>query len=201
MRIDVEDWGVDLLSLSAHKAYGPKGAGVLYVEGGPGKLPLQALTRGGGQESALRPGTHNVPGIAGFGEACRIISEDLHEECSRFSKLRDQFETFVLNEVDFAEVIGCGSMRLPSTSNIRFRGVEAEAIMARLSGVALSTGSACEAGAPEPSHVLQAVGLDREAAYQCIRVCVGRFTTDSDIRKAASAILQSVRDIQNLTNA
>lgn len=201
MRLNVEDWLGDLLSISAHKAYGPKGIGALYSKGGPAALPLAPIIVGGGQERGLRGGTVNTPAVVGFAEACRIINQNFEDEVKRLSKLRDELEVTLCQELECAEVVGTREQRLVSTLNVRFHGVEADALLARLSGVALSTGSACEAGAPEPSHVLTAIGLDREAAEQCIRLAVGRFTSAEDVRKAASLIIGEVSELHSASAA
>lgn len=198
MKIDVQEWGIDLLSLSAHKAYGPKGIGILYIKGGSAGLPLEAITHGGSQEGGLRPGTLNVPACVGFAEACRIINQEFEREVTKLADLRDRLEGEILKRLNFAEVIGGRDHRLPSTTNIRFRGLEADAVLARLEGVAVSTGSACEAGAPEPSHVLSAMGLSRDAAYECIRMAVGRFTSAEDIQVAEERLVEAASQLQSV---
>lgn len=196
--VDVQEWDVDLLSLSAHKAYGPKGIGMLYTAGGRAKYPVLPLMRGGGQEDGLRPGTLNVPGIEGFAEACAIIFREREQEVDRLRNLRDEFEERVLSSVPGAEVVAGSGPRVATTTNIRFAGIEAEALLARLRDVAISTGSACESGAPEPSHVLEAVGLSRTEAYECVRVAVGRFTDKADVQAAARAIAGAVEAVRQV---
>lgn len=198
--IAVDDWDVDLMSLSGHKAYGPKGIGVLYLKGGPASMPIEPLFAGGGQEHGLRSGTLNVPAIAGFGRACEIIRDEREEEVERLAQLRDRFEQVVLDHVPFVEVVGTSEGRLPSTTNLRFRGVEADALLARLRNLALSSSSACDAGAPEPSHVLQAIGLDRSSAYECLRVAVGRFTTHEEIEEAARQLTEAALELAVLSS-
>lgn len=193
--IDVEDWDVDLMSLSGHKVYGPKGIGVLYVKGGPTSMPIEPLFAGGGQEHGLRSGTLNVPAIAGLGRACEIIRDEQAGEVTRLAWLRDRFEQIVLGQLPFVGVVGSPDHRLASTTNLRFRGLEADALLARLKHVALSSGSACDAGAPEPSHVLQAIGLDRTAAYECIRIAVGRFTTQEEVEEAARQLTEAALEL------
>lgn len=196
--ITPEKWGVDLLSLSAHKAYGPKGAGALYVSGGYTSMPVVPLFYGGGQEEGLVPGTESTPEIVGFGKACTIIDNCLSEEAKVLQSLRDRFEDLIKGYLDKIEILGESEERLPSTSNIWLHDTEAEAVVARLSDVAISTGSACESGAPEPSHVLQAMGLTREEAYGCIRLCVGRFTEREDVEIAAQRIAQEIKRVRSL---
>lgn len=198
IEIDVQEWDVDFLSLSAHKAYGPKGVGLLYASGGHAKHPLRPLMNGGGQENGVRPGTLNVPAIEGFGEACAIISREREQETKRLRTLRDEFEERILSRVPEVEVVAGSGPRVATTTNLRFPGIEAEALLARLQNVAISTGSACESGAPEPSHVLEAVGLNRREAYQCIRVAVGRFSESTEIQVVADRISEAVHDIRSL---
>lgn len=198
VNVDVKNWGADLVSFSAHKAYGPKGIGLLYIKGGPANIPVEAIEYGGGQESGLRPGTVNVPGAVGFSEACRIIDENGEDEKRRLKKLRDALEDKIISRIEGARVVGPRNGRLVSTTNIRFAGVEAEALLARAQGVAISTGSACESGAPEPSHVLQAIGFERQEAYECVRFAVGRFTTVEDVNRAVDIICEAVGSIRQV---
>lgn len=199
MEIDVEKWGVDFLSLSAHKAYGPKGIGALYIRGGPDNQPVDAIVLGGGQEMGIRSGTLNVPAIAGFAEACRLIRDCLHNEVRTLRQLRDEFEKEICSRVGEVDIIGNGTRRLPSTTNMWFDQVEAQAIMSRLPNIGISSGSACESGAIEPSHVLRAIGLSRDSAYQCLRVAVGRFTTEQEVAIAADRIVEEVAAVRRLT--
>ena len=190
--VDVEAWNVDLLSISAHKLYGPKGVGALYVRGGPYALPISPLSVGGGQERGLRAGTHNVPGIVGLGEACRLCEQHLPKEAMRLAALRDQLEEAVLAAVPDARRNGALDNRLPGNSSLTFPGIDADALVVNTSELAISTGSACTSGAPEPSHVLLAIGLDRYAASSTIRIGLGRFNTEEEIRRAAGDIIGAV---------
>jgi cysteine desulfurase len=196
--IDVDLWGVDLLSLSAHKCYGPKGVGALYIRGGARSAPLEPLVFGGGQELGMRPGTLNVPGIVGFGKACDISGEEMVEEASRIRRLRDWFEKLVMGCVPHVLRNGALSRRLPGNSSLRFEGVDAEALIANVPDIALSTGSACTSGAMEPSHVLTAIGLSRGEASNTIRVGIGRFTMESELHYAADRISRVVERIRQL---
>ncbi len=196
--IDVRSWGVDLLSLSGHKCYGPKGVGALYVRGGARSAPLEPLVFGGGQESGLRSGTLNVPGIVGFGRACEIARDEMAKESARIGRLRDWFEKLVLETVQDLQRNGALSRRLSGNSSLRFKGVDADALIANLPDIALSTGSACTSGALEPSHVLTAIGLSREDASSTVRVGIGRFTMDAELRYAADRIAQVVERIRSL---
>ena len=178
--VDVEKLGADLLSLSAHKLHGPKGVGALYVRKG---TVLRALLHGGHHERDRRPGTENVPGIAGLGRAAELAAEHLDEEASRVAALRDRLEEGILKNVPLTAVNGDRRRRLPTTTNIRFSYVEGEGfvIAMDLRGVACSTGAACSSGSLEPSHVLSAIGLGPEQARSSIRFSLGRFNTAEDI--------------------
>lgn len=197
--IEVGSWGVDLMSLSAHKCYGPKGVGAIYIRGGAQAAPLEPLVFGGGQEGGLRSGTLNVPGIVGFGKACELVQTDLPAESARTARLRDWFESLVLDNVPGVQRNGAISRRLPGNSSLRFKGIEAEALIANLPEVAVSTGSACTSGALEPSHVLTAIGLSREDAYSTLRIGIGRFTMESELEYAARRISQVVSRIRSIS--
>lgn len=196
LQVNVKDYDIDLLSLSAHKAYGPKGIGVLYADGGPSGMPMQGMSFGGGQESGLRPGTLNVPGIAGFGKTCELLDELLLQETDQYCEFRDILENELVTRFPEASINGAENRRVSTTTNIRFPDVEAEAVLARLKEVAVSTGSACESGAPEPSHVLEAIGLSRSEAYQCIRMAVGRFTTEEELVAACDELDSAISAVQ-----
>lgn len=198
--VDVEEWGIDLMSMSAHKLYGPKGVGALYVRGGPYSLPLKPLTIGGGQERQLRAGTLNVPGIVGFGEACELCRRSMAEEVGRVSTLRDRLEEEVLDQVEDVRRNGALDRRLPGNSSLTFPGIDADALIVNTPDLAISTGSACTAGAPEPSHVLLAIGHTRKEADSTIRLGVGRFNTDADVAKATDDILRAVDRLSALTS-
>jgi cysteine desulfurase len=188
---DVEHLGVDLASFSGHKIYGPKGVGALYVRRG-GVRPVP-LVRGGGQEYGLRPGTLNVPGIAGIGEAAAILGEQRHIDTCRIKRLRDQLLAMLRQAIPDMRVNGSLTRRLPGNVNITIPGVESDQLMERLPGLAISTGSACSTGQPNPSHVLTAIGLDRSSARSSIRIGLGRGTTQQDIITAAQQISGAVQ--------
>jgi len=193
--VDVEAWDVDLVSISAHKFYGPKGVGALYVRGGPAALPLEPLTFGGGQERDLRPGTLNVPGIVGLGEACLIAASELSADSQRIGRLRDRLEADLRARIPVLSVNGVESRRLPNTSSLVFPGVDADALLLNMPDVMMGVGSACHYGAPEPSYVLEAIGLDRHAAYSTVRITLGRFTTAEDVACAADTIFKAYRNL------
>jgi cysteine desulfurase len=186
--VDVESWDVDLLSISAHKLYGPKGVGALYVRGGPYALPISPLLVGGGQEKGLRAGTLNVPGIVGLGEACSLCERKLTGEAARIAVLRERFEETLLESVPEASRNGDLTNRLPGNSSLTFPGIDAEALVVNAPELAISTGSACTSGAPEPSHVLLATGLSREDASSTVRIGVGRFNTEEEMDLAAESL-------------
>jgi cysteine desulfurase len=188
---NVLDLGVDLLSASAHKLYGPKGIGALYVRGGLRTIPLEPLAVGGGQEAGLRPGTHNVPAIVGFGEACRVAAEEVAAEAERIRDLRDRFEQQLGEGIPGLRVNGHPTERLPNTSSLIFPDVDADALLLNLPAVMMGTGSACTSGAIEPSHVLQGIGVERDDAYRTVRASLGRFTTEKDVASATTAIIKA----------
>lgn len=192
IEVDVQRTDVDFLSLSAHKMYGPKGVGALYIRGGPRMTPIHPLMWGGGQEQGLRPGTLNVPAIVGFGEAARLCAEELPNETVRLAQLRDTFEISLKNVLgEKMHINGAIESRLPNNSSLLFRGVDAETLLLNVPQLSLSLGSACTSGALEPSYVLTAIGLSREEAYQTIRIGFGRFNTSQDVEAAVSYLLRS----------
>jgi cysteine desulfurase len=180
---------VDLLTLSAHKIYGPKGAGCLWVRRG---TPLAPLVRGGAQERNRRAGTENVAGVVGFGAAATLAREGLEAEAPRVAALRDRLEERLL-AVPGARRNGEGP-RVPNTTNVSFDGLDAEALLIALDleGVAVSTGAACAAGGIEPSHVLRAMGLPPERVQSSVRLSLGRGTTETDVDHAANVIVAVV---------
>jgi cysteine desulfurase len=195
--VDVEKMRVDLLSLSAHKLYGPKGVGAIYVRKGTRLAPLLF---GGHHERDRRPGTENTPGIVGLGKAAEIARLQLEDDAQRIAKLRDRLEEFVLVKVPLTTRNGDAEHRLPNTSNVRFDHVEGEGfvISLDLKGVACSTGAACSSGSVEPSHVLSAIGLSNAQARGSIRFSLGRMTTGEDIDYALEvlpAVVERLRAI------
>ena len=185
----------DMVTLSSHKIYGPKGCGAL-VATRDARRRIAAILHGGGQERDMRSGTLNVPAIAGFGEACRIATTDGLAEAPRQRLLRDTFERLISDAIPHTSISGAGAERIPNTSNVRMRGALADAIMARTKSVEISTGSACSSNIMEPSHVLIAMGLDRTAAEESIRISVGRHTTMTDIKSAIYELARTVESIR-----
>ncbi len=173
----VEEAGADLVSFTAHKMYGPKGVGALYVRPHKPPLAIAPLFDGGGQELGLRPGTLNVPGIVGFGKACALCAEEATREGTRLGALRDRLLGGLLDRVDGITVNGSLSARLPQNLNVSVAGVEGEAMLLALGDLAVSAGAACASGAAEPSYVLKAIGLEDDLALASLRFGLGRFTT------------------------
>ena len=186
VNIDVDRWGVDLLSLSAHKVYGPKGIGALYVRTG---VPIEPTATGGGQEYGLRPGTVAAPLTVGFGTACQLACEQWQDDAIRMSRLALHLRESVQRDCPDVRFFGDLQNRLPGSLCLGFPGITADEVIEIVSDrIAISTGSACSSGTAEPSRVLLALGLDREAASTGIRVSLGRFTTDEEIDIAAGAL-------------
>ena len=194
--VDVEEMGIDLLALSAHKFYGPKGVGALYVRRKNPRVHLSALLDGGGHERGLRSGTLNVPGIVAMGKAAELAMTEMEEDNQRISQLRNHLEHLLCKE---PEVFINGSMenRLATVSNLSFRFTEGPALLAAVTKqLAVSSGSACSSASLEPSHVLIAMGLGRELAYASLRISLGRFTTEAEIHFAENVILKALRELR-----
>jgi len=193
--IDVQEWDVDLLSLSAHKLYGPKGVGALFVRGGVYAMPISPLVYGGEQEFNLRSGTLNTPGIIGLGKACELCAEELENEMERLTSLRNLFESKLIEKLE-VQRNGALERRLPNNSSLTFKYIDAEALIINMPELAISTGSACTSGALEPSRVLQAIGLSREEADCTIRIGLSRFTTYDEINSASKIIFDTVKKLE-----
>ena len=190
---------IDLLSISAHKLYGPKGVGALYVRRRNPAMQLAAQQDGGGHERGLRSGTLNVPGIVGLGTACAICRREMAEESARLARLRDRLRAKLEAELDGVQVNGSDTHRLPHNLNMSFAGVESEALMTGLSDVAVSSGSACTAAVIEPSYVLRAMGIDDDTAHSSIRFGLGRFNTEEEVDYAAARVIEVVRKLRELS--
>jgi cysteine desulfurase len=191
--VDVEAWGCSLLSLSAHKFYGPKGVGALYVRTGTGVVPLVS---GGGQERGLRPGTLNVPGIVGLGAVSRFRCLDMDEEARRQVRLCTRLWEGVLRFAPDAKRNGHPERRLPGCLNVAFPGARADRILAALPAYDLSAGSACHSGDPEPSAVLTAMGVPADLALSSVRFGLGRSTTEEEIRALLADLEAAIRTIR-----
>ena len=189
--LDVEATSLDLVSLSAHKMYGPKGVGALYVRRRNPTVRLEPMLEGGGHERGLRSGTLNVPGIVGFGVACRLCAEEMATEAARLAVLRDRLFSGIVGAIDGVTLNGPLEDRLPGNLNLGFAWVRGEALLMGLRGVAVSTGSACTTASPEASHVLRAMGVEEELAHASLRFGLGRFTTADEV----SAVIAEVRRV------
>jgi len=196
--VDVKALGVDLLSLSAHKFYGPKGAGALWIRRG---VRLQAPMTGGKQERGRRAGTENVAGIIGLGAAAQLALNKMVAETDRLAPLRDRLEEGILKVVNGTAVNGARSSRVPNTTNISFDRVEAESLLIALdlAGIAVSTGSACSSGTLEPSHVLKAMGFPAHRTQNSIRFSLGAANTDADIQRVIEVLPGIVDKLRSLT--
>jgi cysteine desulfurase len=180
VEVNVDKLGVDLLSLSGHKFYGPKGVGALFIRKGTRMVPF---LRGGEQENNRRASTENVPGIVGLGKACELAKKELASRIRHLTPLRDKLIMGIMNKIPDVVLNGHPDQRLPKNVDISVKGIEGESMLLNLEmeGVAVSTGSACSSGTTEPSHVLMAIGLSHELAHGSLRFTLGRLTTESDI--------------------
>ena len=190
--ISVNPDGVDLLALSGHKLYGPKGVGALYVRQRGPKVRLEPQVTGGGQEAGLRGGTLNVPGIVGLGMAADLARREQEADAERTAALRDRFEAAVLDAVPGTAVNAAGAPRLPNTSSLRFEGVRANHMLPAMHGVAASTGAACSTAHDGPSHVLLAMGLTEAQARSTVRFSLGRETTEAEVDAAVGHVAEAV---------
>ena len=195
-RVDVRELGVDLVSLSAHKMYGPKGIGALYVAKRNPAIEIEALLDGGGHERGYRSGTLNVPGIVGFGEAAALCARNAEADEARLRALRDRLWA-ALSGLDGIHLNGPSEGRLPNNLNVRVENVHGETLLKSIAGdVAVSSGAACATASAEPSHVLRAIGLTDEQARASIRFGIGRFNTEQDIDTSAEVVLAAVRHLR-----
>ncbi len=196
--IDVDDMGLDLLSLSAHKLYGPKGVGALYVRKG---TRTESITQGGGHERNLRSGTENIAGIVGLARAAELCQQTMTEEAQRLSGLRDRLAKLVLDNVKDCWVNGSMKNRLPSNLNFGFKYVEGESLLLFLDskGIAVSTGSACSSKKLEPSHVLLALGLNPVECHGSMRITLGRSNTEEDVDFVAKSIAEAVERFRGIS--
>ena len=190
--VNCENLGADLLTLSAHKCYGPKGIGTLYINPRR-KVTLKPLYHGGGQQSGLRPGTLPVPLCVGFGEACRIAAQDLAADSERMDRLGRDLLRAILDVCHSARLNGSFTHRVPGAFNVCFNGAGGDELLSAFEGIYVSSGSACESDVVEPSRVLLAYGLSPAEADASLRFCIGRFTEDQDIEAAKTVIARGVR--------
>jgi cysteine desulfurase len=198
IELDVAQLDVDLLSLSGHKLYAPKGIGALYVRRSSPPLKLPPHIHGGGHEGGLRSGTPNLPGAIALARALEIAGAELDDEEPRIAAFRDRLEKTIVDAIDDCAVNGSIEHRLPGTSNISFSGVEGNALLASLPDLAVSSGSACTSSSPEASPVLLAMGVKPELAKASLRLSLGRFTTEDEIDRAAERIVEDVLRLRRL---
>jgi cysteine desulfurase len=198
--VDVERFGIDLLSISAHKLYGPKGVGALYVRRRDPRVELASLIDGGGHERGLRSGTLNVPGIVGLGKGCDICQKEMVEESERLRRLRDKLKDQITSRLDDTFINGSMLHRLPNNLNLSFAGVEGDALLMGISDVAVSSGSACTSATLEPSHVLRALGVPQDLAHSSIRFGLGRFNTEEEVDYVADRVVETVKRLRELSS-
>lgn len=194
--VRVDDLGVDLMTIAAHKVYAPKGIGALYVRRG---VQLDPLVHGSGQESGRRAGTQNVAGIVALGKACEIAGREIGREAQRLRGLRDSLFSHLQAHIPGLRINGHLEHRLPNTLNVSFPGVIGQAMLDVTPDVAASTGSACHSGQTDPSSVLMAMGLGEERSLGAVRFSLGRWTTESDVDRAASALLAGYEEARRFS--
>ncbi len=197
--LDVNEMGVDLASISAHKLYGPKGVGALFVRRRNPRVVLIPLIDGGGHERGIRSGTLNVPGIVGFGAACELASDEMATEEIRVRAMRDTLCRLITSQLEEVIVNGDLDRRLPGNLNLSFAYCEGESLLLGLRGLAVSTGSACTSASLEPSHVLKAIGVTEDLAHGSIRFTLGRFNTEDEVERAATMVVETVRRLRELS--
>lgn len=197
--VDVQRDGIDLLSLSAHKIYGPKGVGALYVRRKNPRVQLAAIIDGGGHERGMRSGTLNVPGIVGLGKACAVCQEDMPTESERLRRLRDRLKEKIEAKLDEVYINGSMVHRLPHNLNISFAYVEGESLLMGVNDVAVSSGSACTSATLEPSYVLKALGVGEDLAHTSIRFGLGRFNTEEEVDYVADRVTETVIRLRELS--
>jgi cysteine desulfurase len=187
------------LSMSAHKMYGPKGIGALYVRSKNPRVRLNPIIDGGGHERGMRSGTLNVPGIVGFGRACEIAKLEMKLEALRIKELRERLKDGIMRQLDEVYINGHPTERLPGNMNISFAYVEGESLLMGLKEIAVSTGSACTSASLEPSYVLRAIGLDEDLAHTSIRFGLGRFNTEEEVDYTIGRVTEEVRRLREIS--
>jgi cysteine desulfurase len=197
--VNVVDMGIDLLSLTAHKMYGPKGVGALYVRSSRPRVKITPLIDGGGHEHGMRSGTLNVSGIVGLGKACELSQMEMGAEGERLTALRERLKRALLDQLDDVYVNGDALKRLPGNLNLSFEFIEGESLMMGLKEIAVSTGSACTSASLEPSYVLKAIGLEDAMAHASIRFGIGRFNTAEEIDYAAQRVVEEVSRLRGIS--
>jgi cysteine desulfurase len=197
--IDVQRDGIDLLSISAHKLYGPKGVGALYVRRKNPRVQLSAIIDGGGHERGMRSGTLNVTGIVGLGKACEICQQEMAAETKKLSGLRDRLKNAIMGQLDECFINGSMEHRLPHNINISFAFVEGESLLMGINDIAVSSGSACTSATLEPSYVLKALGVGEDLAHTSIRFGLGRFNTEEEVDYVVSRVAETVNRLRELS--
>src|ERR1043166_735963 len=190
---------VDLASLSAHKLYGPKGVGALYVRRRNPRVQLAPIIDGGGHERGMRSGTLNVTGIIGLGKACELCMQELSEETKRLTGLRDRLKDKIFSQLDEVYINGSMEHRLPGNINISFAYVEGESLLMGINDIAVSSGSACTSATLEPSYVLKALGAGDDLAHSSIRFGIGRFNTEAEVDYVADRVVDTVERLRELS--
>lgn len=199
--VDVNREGIDLMSITAHKLYGPKGIGALYVGSKKVRADIAPQIDGGGHEHGMRSGTLNVPGIVGLGKACEIARQEMPEESRRVAALRDRLKDQLRDNLEEVHVNGSMKHRLPGNLSIRFDGVDSESLLMGINDIAVSTGAACTAAKIEPSYVLKALGLTDEEANSTLRFGIGRFTTAAEIDYTLERVIDTVKKLRELSSS
>jgi cysteine desulfurase len=197
--VDVQRDGIDLLSISAHKLYGPKGVGALYVRRKNPRVQLSAIIDGGGHERGMRSGTLNVTGIIGLGKACEICQQEMAAETKKLSALRDRLKNALMSQLDECFINGSMEHRLPHNINISFAFVEGESLLMGINDIAVSSGSACTSATLEPSYVLKALGVGEDLAHTSIRFGLGRFNTEEEVDYVVSRVAETVNRLRELS--
>ncbi len=196
---DVEAMGIDLMSFTAHKIYGPKGCGALYVRSKGPRVRLTPMMDGGGHERGMRSGTLNVPGVVGFGKACELCGHEMETEAARLLQLRGRLYKGLFQQLDEVYLNGHPTERLPGNLNVSFAFVEGESLLMGLKDVAVSSGSACTSATLEPSYVLKALGVGEDLAHTSIRFGLGRFNTEEEVDYVVDRVVNEVRRLRNMS--
>ncbi len=197
--VNVQSMGVDLLSYTAHKLYGPKGVGALYVRRKNPRVRLSPMMDGGGHERGMRSGTLNVPGIVGFGKACEVAMEAMEKESAMLLSLRERLRKGIMDSLDEVSVNGHLTKRMPGNLNLSFAYVEGESFLMGLREIALSSGSACTSATLEPSYVLQALGVSSELAHSSVRFGLGRFNTEEEVDYVIKRVVETVNRLREMS--
>jgi cysteine desulfurase len=197
--VDFEKAGVDLGSITAHKLYGPKGIGAIYVRSKGPRVRLTPMVDGGGHERGMRSGTLNVPGIVGLGAACELAGKEMPEESQRLIQLRSQLQAGLFERLDEIYVNGHPTERLPGNLNVSFAYVEGESLLMGINDIAVSSGSACTSATLEPSYVIRALGIDDELAHSSIRFGLGRFNTEEEVDYVTDRVSKEVKRLRDMS--